>query len=55
MTNLYIIVFVLAAICGAALYIYRQKKIGAACVGCPHAKECGSKSGCCAEHKDDEE
>ncbi len=48
MENLYVIVFVLAVIAGAGYYIYRQKKSGAACVGCPHAKSCGSKSCSCA-------
>ena len=50
MTNLYIIVFVLCAIGGAALYVYKSKKAGDACVGCPNSKNCASHSSCCAEH-----
>ena len=39
-----IIVFILG---GAALYIYRAKKSGAKCIGCPDAKTCGGNcSGC---------
>ncbi len=45
MSNILIIVFILAIIAGAGFYIYRQKKAGAACVGCPHAKSCGGQ--CC--------
>ncbi len=30
---------------GAGLYIYKAKKSGAKCIGCPHAKSCCSKTG----------
>lgn len=46
MTNLYIIVFVLAAIAGAAFYVWHHKKAGAACIGCPNSKECSGGCGC---------
>jgi len=37
---------VLAVVIGlAALYLYRTKKSGAKCVGCPCAKECSGKCG----------
>ena len=43
MTDL-IIVAVLALICGsAAIYVYRAKKRGAKCIGCPSAKTCSGK------------
>ena len=29
----------------AAIYLYRAKKSGAKCVGCPYAKECAGKCG----------
>ena len=48
MTNLYIIVFVLAAVISAACFIRKEKKSGAACVGCPHSQSCGSHSACCS-------
>ena len=42
-----ILLIVIALIVGSALfYIYRQKKAGAACIGCPYAKKCGSKCKC---------
>ena len=45
MTNLYIIVFVLAAVIGAAWFVRREKKTGAACVGCAYSKQCGGSCG----------
>ena len=37
----YIIILVIALIVGgAACYIYRAKKNGQKCVGCPHSKTC---------------
>ena len=45
----YIIIALVAAIVGSALwYIRRKKKQGAKCVGCPHAGTCASCS-CHAE------
>ena len=44
-----ILVAVLVVIVGlAALYIYRSKKAGAVCIGCPYAKQCGKKSSGCS-------
>ncbi len=43
MTNL-ILVGILAVILAlASLYIYRAKKNGAKCIGCPHSKECKNR------------
>lgn len=42
-----IILILLAVVGGAALYIYKAKKRGQTCIGCPHAKTCSGKcSGC---------
>ena len=43
MTNLIIVAVLLLLVGGAGFYIYRSKKQGQACVGCPHAKTCGGK------------
>ena len=45
----FIIIAVLAVIIGlAAGYIYKEKKRGNKCIGCPDAKTCsGSCAGCC--------
>ena len=45
--NLILIAVLLLIVGGAAYYVYRAKKRGDACVGCPHAKTCGSKSCSC--------
>ncbi len=42
----FLIILVLVLIVGAAgLYLYRAKKRGEHCVGCPYAKQCGGKCG----------
>lgn len=41
-----ILITVIVLIVGAAaLYIYKEKKKGVKCIGCPYAKQCGG--GCC--------
>ena len=47
MDNLIVIAIVAAIIGCAAWYIYKQKKSGAKCIGCPSSKTCsGHCSGC---------
>ena len=46
MTDYIIIAIVLAVLGFAGWYIYRAKKSGQKCVGCPHSKECGSNCQC---------
>ncbi len=39
-----IVIAIVAAVIGAiCFYLYRQKKKGIKCVGCPYAKECAGK------------
>lgn len=39
-----ILVIVLVCIVGAIIfYLYRAKKRGETCIGCPYAKQCGGK------------
>ena len=45
MTDLIIIVAVVLLVAGVCRYLYKEKKKGAVCVGCPHAKTCGGKCG----------
>ena len=48
MTNLIALLVLLIILGGAAWYLYREKKRGAACIGCPYAKTCAkSRGGCC--------
>ena len=49
----YIILGVIALVVGgAALYIYRAKKSGQKCIGCPHSKTCSGNCGCGSESRD---
>ena len=49
MTNLIVAAIILAIIGGVLFYLYRAKKRGEACIGCPYAKQCGS--GACGGHR----
>ena len=52
MTNLIIIAVVAATAAVAGGYIYKEKKAGAKCIGCPHSRSCSSaKSGSCCTPK----
>jgi len=45
----FIALMVLAAIlCAATLYIYRAKKRGAKCIGCPAGETCAKGCGSCS-------
>jgi len=47
MTDIIIILVVAAILALAGLYVYKAKKSGQKCIGCPHSKTCASKScGC---------
>lgn len=41
MADLILIVVLLAIVGAAIFYIYKAKKRGEVCVGCPYAKQCG--------------
>ncbi len=48
MENLIIIAVLAVLIGGACLYLYKAKKKGQACIGCPYSKQCGkSKKNSC--------
>lgn len=49
MSDLMILVIVAAIVVLAGLYVYRAKKRGHKCVGCPHSKTCGSQTCSCGE------
>ncbi len=39
-----IIIFIVAAVVtGIGVYLYKAKKRGETCIGCPYAKQCSSK------------
>ena len=41
MTNLIVLIIIAAIVGGAGAYIYKAKKKGVKCIGCPSGKECG--------------
>ncbi|MGYP005769284809 len=47
MTNWIAIAVIVIILAAAARYVYKAKKSGAKCIGCPAAKSCGSKSCSC--------
>ena len=49
MVDIIIIAIVLCLIVGILAYLYRAKKHGETCIGCPYAKQCGGK---CAQNHD---
>ncbi len=44
MTDIVLIAILLIIVGGVSLYLYRAKKRGKHCIGCPYAKECRKKS-----------
>lgn len=46
MTDIILVLVLLAIVSLAALYIIRAKKKGQKCIGCPYAKEGKCTSGC---------
>lgn len=50
MENFIIIAVVLLIVVGISVYLYKAKKRGQTCIGCPYAKQCG---GGCAQRQAD--
>lgn len=46
--NLIIISVVVIIVALAAFYVYKSKKKGKKCIGCPHSSTCPSKA-CCSK------
>jgi len=49
MTDLIIVLVVLAIVGGAGRYIYKAKKSGAKCIGCPSSGGCCSCASSCGQ------
>lgn len=45
MADFIVIVILVCCVGGACYYIYKNKKKGVKCIGCPHAKSCGGGCG----------
>lgn len=49
-----IIIIILVAIAGSIIwYLYRAKKRGDKCVGCPYGKQCSNKNNCSCKSNPD--
>ena len=47
MENVIIVAILVCILAGIGFYLYRSKKRGVTCIGCPYAKQCGGKCGGC--------
>lgn len=47
MVNVIAAVVLLAILAAAGGYVYKAKKRGQKCIGCPHAKECAARANGC--------
>ncbi|MBO5111390.1 MAG: FeoB-associated Cys-rich membrane protein [Clostridia bacterium] len=45
MENFIIVAILVCIVGGIGYYLYRAKKRGETCIGCPYAKQCGGKCG----------
>jgi hypothetical protein len=54
LTNIIATLVILAIVGGASYYIYKEKKKGTKCIGCPMAGNCAkakAQMGCCSSGK----
>lgn len=57
MVNLITFLVITAIVGGAGFYIYKEKKRGVKCIGCPWAETCGKQTACsgscasCSHHQ----
>ena len=51
MENAIVVLILVAIAAGIIWYLIRAKRKGEKCVGCPYAKQCGSKQGGCCSDK----
>lgn len=47
MINIILVLILSVIIGGSAFYIYRAKKAGKKCIGCPYAKDCDANKCSC--------
>ena len=49
MENAIIILILLSIISAIIFYLYKAKRKGQTCIGCPYAKQCEGKNGSCKD------
>ena len=47
LSNLIIVAVIVVLLSAACIYIYKEKKKGSHCIGCPMAGKCPRKNMCC--------
>ncbi|MBE6588794.1 MAG: FeoB-associated Cys-rich membrane protein [Ruminococcaceae bacterium] len=54
MENVIVVIILVAIVLGIVCFLWRARKRGETCIGCPHAKACGGKCGgnCSHMHAD---
>lgn len=53
LADVVVILIIAAVVAGISIYLYRAKKRGERCIGCPYAKQCGvGGCKCGSEHTD---
>ena len=53
MENIIAAIVIIAIVAAAGLYIYKAKKSGKKCIGCPDSGSCSGKCGSCSCHESD--
>ena len=51
MTDIVLVAILFLIAGGAGMYLYKAKKRGEHCIGCPHAKQCSRKSCECTSNQ----
>ena len=54
--DIFLLVIIALAVGGAAYYVYKEKKDGRKCIGCPYSSSCGKGGSCggtCSLHNED--
>lgn len=51
MKDIIVILIIVAIVLGISIYLYRAKKRGEKCIGCPYAKQCGSGGCSCSSEQ----
>ena len=55
MTDVIVIAIIASVVFAAAYYVYKAKKSGKKCIGCPEGCSCSTKQGCPSCHCHDTE
>ena len=53
MENIIIVIVLLLIVGGIILYLWKAKKRGEKCIGCPYGKRCANKGNCSCKSKTD--